>query len=37
MSKRKRALIYSLIAIGIVIVAAVLGSVCGKLLIDNII
>lgn len=34
--KQKR-LAYILIAIGIIIVAAVLGAVCGRILLDNII
>lgn len=37
MNKRKKIVMHILIAVGIVIVAAVLGAVCGRLLIDNII
>ncbi len=37
MSKRKKIIMYILITVGVIVVAAVLGAVCGRLLIDNII
>ncbi len=36
MRQRKKVMIYILIAVGIIGVAAVLGAICGRLLIDNI-
>ncbi len=37
MSQRNRVMMYILITVGVIVVAAILGAVCGRLLIDNII